>query len=188
MRLRKERARPVGRAFGGRGLTVALAIAAMLGLSLTSGAVVAAPANAADIETFQIQNIHIEYCLTSNGVSNSTAEVFSCNGSSNQAWHWGSHYIGDYRKLINGDGQCLGIADGSQSAGAQAVVWACNSSESQYWQAIQDDPTTDAWAFVNMNSQLVIQVACDCTSEHATVDQAPEDPLTSPNQHWFIQA
>jgi hypothetical protein len=80
MRLHKERAHPVGRAFGGRKLRAALAIAAMLGLSLTSAAIVAAPANAADSETFQIQNIHNEYCLTSNGVKNSTAEVFSCNG------------------------------------------------------------------------------------------------------------
>jgi hypothetical protein len=188
MRLRKERVRPVSRAFGGRKLRAALAIAAMLGLSLTSAAVMAAPANAADSETFQIQNVHIEYCLTSNGVKNSIAEVFSCNGSKNQTWHWGTHWVGDYRKLINGDGQCLSIGDGSKSAGAHAIVWACNSKDAQYWEAVQDYPIQPAFALVNLNSQLIIQVACDCTKEHAKVDQASEDIWGSPNQHWSIQA
>jgi hypothetical protein len=188
MRLRRERTGPVGRAFAGRRLRVALATAAMLGLGLASGAVVAAPANAAASETFQLQNIHVEHCITSNGAKNSNAEVYSCNGSSNQKWHWGTTWRGDYRKLINGDGQCLGIAGGSSARGAAAVVWKCNTSDSQYWYADQDDPTAEGWNLINLNSQMVLQVRCDCTKERAVVDQAPDDAWSSPNQNWFIQA
>lgn len=183
MRSRKEGVRLVGRAFAGRRLGVALATAGLLGLSLTS-AVVASPANA-NVSTWSLDNAEHVHCLTSNGILDSTAEVYSCNGSSNQTWHWGN-FVGNYGQIVNGDGQCLGIAGGSRSAGATAVVWRCGGQSSQYWQ-IQTDPLIiSEHYFANLNSQMVIQIACDCGTGHAAVDQKPFNSNLDPDQLWFF--
>ncbi len=187
MRLRTEGMRPAGRAFIGRWLGVALATAGLLGLSLTS-AVVASSANAA-VATFGIDNAeHEGYCLTSGGHSDTTATVYSCNGSSNQTWHYGqTRAVGSelYREIVNGDGQCLGIAGGSKSAGAHAVVWNCNGHEDQYWLPEQNYGTMDAFDYDNLSSNMVIQIACDCNKNSATVEQWPYNTLGDPNQFWF---
>lgn len=199
MRLRKERVLPVGRLFAGRRLGVALATAGLLALSLTS-AVAASPANAAPVHrvplaglpagTWSLENWgHQGHCLSSGGVIGGTVKVFNCNGSSNQHWHGGSSH-GSYQQIKNGDGQCLGISGGSASAGARAVMGNCSSSDTYYW-LMEFPQIFNIPHFRNQHSQLVIQIACNCGSNGAVVDQEPYNggnPGTNDeNQGWFLR-
>jgi putative hemolysin len=184
MRSRKEGVRPVGRAFAGRRLGVALATAGLLALSLTS-VVVASPASAAPSK-WNYQNAEHSYCLSSGGIHDTVAKVYGCNGGSNQTWHYGALH-GAYAQIINGDGQCLGVQSQSTSAGAYAVVWSCDGHDDQYWLPENNSPgfTVD---FLNQHSQMVIQIACDCIREGAFVDQEPYNNSGDPNQLWYPQA
>lgn len=150
-----------------------LATAGVLALSLTS-AVVASPANAAG--GFLMQNDRWpQMCLSSSGRSDTTARVYSCTGNSNQTWHTGGHiqgHYGTYYQLINnGTGQCLSISGASTRAGADAVVWACNGRHDQYWTWLTPG-LPNVGVFINQNSSLVMQIACDCASSGTVVDQA----------------
>lgn len=189
MRLRKQGVRPARRAFAGRRLGVALATAGLLGLTLTCGAVVAAPARAAAaVEYVTIQNVHTEKCITSNGKDDTAAAQNGCNGNANQFWYYGGSLGGATQIRNKATKQCLGISGGSYSRGAHAVVWNCGgrSHPDQYWNV---DPTgTQATTFYlfNYRSGYVLQVGCDCTRNEAALDQEPWDNLGSPNQMWYI--
>lgn len=60
---------------------------------------------------------------------------WSCSGQPDQAWHWGASNPQGWTQLVNGRGQCLGVAGGSDSAGARIVGWSCLGSghPDQYW-------------------------------------------------------
>jgi len=199
MRSRKEGVGAVGRAFAGRRLGLVLATAGLLALSLTSAAA-ASPANAARVHqvpriglpggTWSLENWrHPGLCLSSGGVRGGTVKVYTCTGSSNQHWHGGSSH-GIYQQLINGDGQCLGISGGSSSAGAHAVMGNCGSSDTYYW-LMELPQIYNIPHFQNQHSQLVIQIACNCGTNGAVVDQEPYNggnPGTSDeNQGWFLR-
>lgn len=195
MRLRKEGARPAGRASAGRRLVMALATAGLLAFSLTS-AVAASPANAAPVHVFRpsaslpagtwsLENRDASLCLSSSG-SDAAAKVYTCNSSSNQHWHRGNSH-GNYQEIRNGDGQCLGIAGGSTSAGAHAVVWSCNGHDDQFW-LMEFPQIFNTPFFRNQRSQLVIQIACDCGTNGAVTDQEPlASNANDLNQLWFLQ-
>lgn len=182
MRLRKEGVRPVGRAFAGRRLGVALATAGLLALSLTS-VVAAPPANAAPFQ-WLFENAEHLTCLTSGGHSDTTATVYACGVSRNEEWHYGALH-GAYAQIINGDGQCLGVAGGSASAGARVVVWSCISGhDDQYW--LPEGNMGGTIDFINQHSQLAIQIACDCDGNGRVVNQEPiSNPFPDPDQLWY---
>lgn len=174
------------RKLAGRGRGVALATAGVLALGLTS-AVVASPANAAG--GFLMRNDRWPtQCITSDGRRDTTAATFSCNGNANQTWHTGGHipgHYGTYYQLINNaTGQCLGISGGSTAAGAHAVVWACNGHHDQYWTWIVPG-LPNVGVFINQNSSLVLQTACNCGQNWAVVNQAWYNGGLS-NQAWIF--
>jgi ricin-type beta-trefoil lectin protein len=182
MRLRKEGTRPVRRAFAGRRLGVALATAGVLALSLTSAVAASPAANAAPFP-WMYENAEHLTCLSSGGVDDGTARAYNCTGSANQVWHYGGVH-GAYTQLINnGTGQCLGVYGASTSAGARVVVWSCDGYDDQYW--LPDSNAPGVIDFVNQNSQMVIQIACNCGTNGATIDQEPASGLGSPNQLWY---
>jgi phosphoribosyl-AMP cyclohydrolase len=193
MRLRKTKVRPAGRAFAGRRLAVALAAAGLVGLSLTSGAVAASPANATTYYT--LYNPSTTLCLTSGGDTDTPATEYSCNGSENQEWYWGSEEgtsgFSEFKNRTTG--QCLGVLGGSTAAGAEVVVWSCQSgAENQYWNAETGYfvASPDWLVFFNYNgassgsSSRVMEVKCDCDEESGKIDQEPLDVLGSPYQAW----
>ena len=199
MRWRKEGVRPAGRAFAGRRLGLALATAGLLALSLTS-AVAASPANAAPVHrvplaglpagTWSLENWgHQGHCLSSGGVIGGTVKVYTCNSSSNQHWHPGNSH-GSYQQIKNGDGQCLGISGGSASAGAHSVMGNCSSNDTYYW-LMEFPQIYNIPHFLNQHSQLVIQIACNCSSNGAVVDQEPYNGgntgTSDENQGWFLR-
>jgi hypothetical protein len=92
--------------------------------------------------------------------------------------------------MINGDGQCLGIAGGSASNGAHAVMGNCSSNDTYYW-LMQFPQIFNIPHFLNQHSQRVIQIACNCNSNGAVVDQEPynggADGVNDTNQGWFLE-
>jgi len=185
MSLRKERVRPVGRAFAGRRLGVILATAGVLALSLTS-VVVASPSNAAPF-TWSFENSAgaADLCLTSFGAYDGYAKVWTCNSSSNQHWHYGGLH-GAYAQIINGDGQCLGVSNGSNSAGAHVIMWSCNGADSQYW--LPENNFPGVIDFLNQNSQMVIELTCHCYANGSDLYQEPYYVFGSPWQLWYPQS
>ena len=186
MRLRKEEegVRPVRRAFAGRRLRVALAAAAMLGLSLTP-AVTAAPANAAPLN-WNYANVEHLTCLTSGGIYNGETTVYACNGTSNQTWHYGAAH-GAYQQLINNTtGQCLSISGGSTAQGARAVEVNCSGNDADYWLVEPAPLVTYTQVYIqNQRSQDVIQIACNCDGNSKNVDQVPAPNYFSNNEEWY---
>jgi hypothetical protein len=163
-------------------VTVALVtIGISLGIIAPAGAAIGAPQRAGD--PFEIQNVHTELCIGSFVKDDSFALQKPCNGSPDEEWHWGASTAG-YEQLINGNGECLGIAGGSTSAGTIAEVWRClgPSHRDQYWFASYDYATGPAYSLWDLNSQYVIQPAGDTLS----VIQEPWDDLGSPAQYWYI--
>jgi Ricin-type beta-trefoil lectin domain-like len=208
MRLRTE-VRRIGRGLASRPLMAVLASAGLLGgLSLTAAAAPAANAAAtvaghggtapglagftiqrvaAIGARFSLQNVHSEKCITSDGKDNHAAEVYSCNGDSNQTWHLGGKFNGYYQLRNDATNQCLGIAGGSRSNGADVVVWKClgTGHTDQYWTYFNANGTTEAWAWQDFNSQEVMQIKNNSDANWATVVQDPYDDLASPNQYWW---
>jgi Ricin-type beta-trefoil lectin domain-like len=143
---------------------------------------------AATGERFSLQNVHSEKCITSDGKDDTTAAQYACNGDSDQTWHLGGSRSGYYQIRNDATNQCLGIAGGSLSGGAHAVVWNCGgtSHPDQYWTMFNANATTDSLAVQNLNSQLVLQVKGNSDANWATVIQEPYDDMASPNQYWWF--
>jgi hypothetical protein len=187
MESRKAQGRHAGGALAGRRLGMALATAGLFGLSLTSVAVSPASADPS-VESFQIQDSHTTYCLTSGGRTDATAVEYSCSSSHNQLWYWGGEKANTlYNQLINvGTGQCLSVKDNSLNAGALVVVWSCvgTSDDAEYWDSQQLSPQGDTFYIFNYNSGDALAVQCDCVRENAPIDQ--ENFNQSPNENWYI--
>jgi hypothetical protein len=125
-------------------------------------------------------------CLSSGGVHNGYAKVYTCNGSSNQHWHYADAH-GAYVEIINGDGQCLGVGGGSTSAGAHVILWNCNGGDSQHW-AVENNFPSNVIDFLNQHSQMVIELTCHCYTQGSNLYQEPYDVYGSPWQLWYPQA
>lgn len=91
--------------------------------------------------TTNIYNTNSGRCLGIN--SSGDAGIWNCTnagGRSDQTWHWGAKSSSmpngeAYYQLINGRGQCLGVAGGSTASGARIVGFRCIAShKDQYWQ------------------------------------------------------
>jgi hypothetical protein len=83
-----------------------------------------------------IINTHSGLCL---GIAaNGDAGQWTCTGHADQTWHTGARAgTSTYYQLINGNGQCLGIASANTDEGARAVSTTCNGHADQYWFAAQ---------------------------------------------------
>jgi hypothetical protein len=71
-------------------------------------------------------------CLGVN--SSNQAGIWACTSHPDQTWHWGQAGDGG-NQLVNGNGQCLGVAGGSTTEGAHVVGWTClgTGHPDQYW-------------------------------------------------------
>jgi hypothetical protein len=186
MRLRKAAVGGAGRTSAARRLGVAVAAACLLALSMTGAVVAASPANATSY--FTLFNVHTAYCLTSGGNTDTDALEYSCDGSENQNWYWGSrHGTTAYYQLKNeGTGQCLSVKDDSTASGAYIDVWSCTTNDSMYWMPENDISigSADYMYIWNFNSGDLMQTKCDCAQENGAIIQATWDDLGSPNQMW----
>jgi hypothetical protein len=192
MRFRIKGTSAVGRAFAGRRLRVTLAIAAasLLGLSLTS-IVQAAPANAASVR-FTLFNAHSLDCMTNGGVINGVVTQYPCNGSKNQTWYFGATH-GAYQQYKNdATNQCISVAGGNLANGAKIQMGNCGSNDIQYW---QKEPECQfvlgcnggVNSYANQASLRVIQVACACDTNSAVLNQWTMNDAGPPAQLWYYQ-
>jgi hypothetical protein len=122
------------------------------------------------------------------GEDEKPAVQWTCNESANQTWHWGEELgTTGFWQLINGDGECLGVAGGSEDEGADIVGWTClgTGHKDQYW---TPDTTYDYEGFLpifNYKSSYVVGVAGNSTAIGASVVQWHfEDELN--NQFWEL--
>ena len=156
-------------------IAVAAVVALAGGLAVTipvTSAAAATPADtrtkaplAASIVTSNIYNYNTNRCL---GISSSSdAGIWNCTdagGKSDQTWHWGKEVTGawgiPYRQLINGKGQCLGIAGGSTKSGARIVGWRClgPTHRDQYWYY------DGVWGGQNGDGDVLVNLKTPCNA------------------------
>jgi len=140
------------------------------------------------VYTFVLFNLNSFLCLgISGGDDDAPAVQWTCEEVPNQEWHYGSEYGNSgYYQLINGDGECLGVAGSSKSQGARVVGWTCNGHLDQYWQGVG---ISDGTVFYNYNSGLVLGVAGNSKAVGAAVVQWPfqGDIETALNQFWEVE-
>ena len=113
-----------------------------------------------------IYNLNSGRCL---GIANGLAGIWNCTTHPDQTWHWGAYfpYQYNYRQLINGNGQCLGVQGGSTAQGARVVAWTCNGHEDQYWFY----NSTPDYTVSNYSSGMVLGVYGGSTANGAAVVQ-----------------
>jgi hypothetical protein len=96
-------------------------------------------ASALTASAAELYNVNSHLCLTTpGGVDNSNTIQYTCNENPAQMWHQGACLPhGQFCHYVNGNGDCLGVADGGGKAGDHVVAWACGttSNKSQYWYA-----------------------------------------------------
>jgi hypothetical protein len=141
--------------------------------------------------SFQIINWNSGLCLgIYQGEHDAPALQWGCNGNPDQSWHWGSpDFPGSaWYQLINGDGQCLGVAGASTSEGARVVGWKClgPTHEDQYWMPDGNQlGQCGVYSYLdNGNDEYVLAVSGNSTAWGAPVVQW--DPQgTCNNQYWY---
>jgi Ricin-type beta-trefoil lectin domain-like len=176
----------------------------VLGLAGSAlGLAAAAPAGAAtsrppvpaagSTDPFEVVNYHSGMCLgITGGEDDAPAVQWPCNGAANQAWHWGSEdgSTGHYQ-LINGDGECLGVAGASTKEGADVVGWTClgTGHPDQYWQGNSTLLVCggDYLPYFDLHSGQVLGVAGNSTSKGASVVQWPYQGECN-NQFWHLES
>lgn len=94
-------------------------------------------------------------CLT----AGTTTAVYDCDSGADQNWTYTSA-----RELVNGNGQCLDVADQSTTAGAAVQAWACNSGANQQW-TVNDNGTV-----VGVQSGLCLDVTNGATANGSAVE------------------
>ena len=92
------------------------------------------------------------------GHRDTQAIQWSCNHNNDQEWSfqrvgsdkgWGAYY-----RIVNKDGQCLGINGFSRARGAHGTVWDCNGNADQLWYYQQG---SNGWGgLVNRNSGMCL--------------------------------
>jgi hypothetical protein len=88
--------------------------------------------------SFEITNFEFPKCIGISGAPpDGQAGDWDCTTNPDQLWHWGNAFPSDpdFRQLVNGRGQCLGVAGGSDQQGALIVGWTClgTGHPDQYW-------------------------------------------------------
>jgi hypothetical protein len=138
--------------------------------------------------SFRVVNFHSGRCLgITGGRKNAPAVQWSCNTHPDQQWHWGSQNSAHHGwfQLINGDGECLGVAAGSKKEGAQVVGWTCDGSShlDQYWAPV--GATCSGYVpLEDLNSGFVLGVSANSTAQGAKIVQWRYQGVCN-NQFWF---
>lgn len=87
-----------------------------------------------------------------------------------------------YVKLVHADtGKVLAIADGSDDAGAKAVLAKDDGSQGQQWQLVKDG---DYYKVVNRKSGKVLDVEGDSMDEGGGIIQWDDKSEGNDNQRW----
>jgi hypothetical protein len=130
--------------------------------------------------TFNIYNFDGMCLGISGGNDDAPAVQWTCNGTPNQTWHWGSFNSAGFGQLVNGDGQCLGVQGISKGKGVWIYGWTCNGHPDQYWYVSLIDGYD---VFTDYNSRLVLGIAGGSTEIGAHVVQWPFTRAV--NQYWY---
>jgi hypothetical protein len=114
--------------------------------------------------------------------------LYPCTYTNDQAWRRGGE-IGNsgYYQWINDYGQCLGVAGGSKSKGAQVVGWKClgTGHPDQYWTIHYLNPETYLCEVFNYNSRYLMQPASNARG--AAVRQQPWVGYSTLAQEWVFE-
>jgi hypothetical protein len=98
-----------------------------------------------------------------------------------------------FNQLINGSGECLGVASGSQANGATVVGWSCLGPThlDQYWagtdglMGLPPGGCSGAELLLNANSDKVLGVVSNSLKAGAAVVEW-DYQLICNNQFWFF--
>jgi hypothetical protein len=175
-----------------RAPAIALGTACMLlGVAGTAGAAAAggtdavqsrAAAQAPPVKgTFTLSNGNSSLCLgITGGKDDADAVQEDCNNAMGQIWNAGSEYgKSGYYRLINGDGECLGVLNGGKAAAARVTGWQCDTAKQFYWKWVSS--SGGDYRLVNYNSGMALGVLDNSRSVGAAVVQ---EPGTSHSQQW----
>jgi hypothetical protein len=141
---------------------------------------------------FHLVNFHSGLCLgITSGLDDAPAVQWTCNGNPDQLWHWGSPLFpnvpdSDLFQLVNGDGECLGVASGSENEGAQIVGWSClgQAHRDQYWEPGGNSCGGQYTPLTNAKSGFVLGVTGNSPNVGASIVQWPFQGQCN-NQYWW---
>ncbi|WP_034087168.1 RICIN domain-containing protein [Streptacidiphilus albus] len=95
-------------------------------------------------------------CLAAAGNKHdSDVIMWTCDGEAGQQWYAAPHNNGNAANDItikNGNGDCLGVMDDSETEGAQVVAWSCDQNSDQDW-SVQSN-TGSTMVLVNERNPL----------------------------------
>jgi hypothetical protein len=166
----------------------ALAVAIALVLCLATPAEHAL-AQTVPVGTFKLVNYYSSWCAgVASGEDNTGAIQWGCTAAVDQTWNLGAEDgTTGYYEVINGDGECLGVYNGSTAAGADVVGWQClgtvtNPDLDQYWAWVQSSES-GFYYLKNLKSGQVLGVLNNSTSQGAQLVQWPDQNMPN-NQLW----
>jgi hypothetical protein len=165
----------------------------VLGVASTAGAVTAGGGDTVHSRTaalappvkgtFTLSNGNSSLCLgITGGKDDADAVQEDCNNAVDQIWNAGSEYgkTGYYR-LINWDGECLGVRNGGKAATARVTGWQCDATKQYYWKWVSS--AGGEYHLVNYNSGMALGVLNNSRSVGAAVVQVPEQGASG-SQQW----
>ena len=161
-----------------------LAAVAVLGVTSTILGMAAVTAPAASAQPLPcagstygcIVNVNSHLCLGIAGKKQDAEAVqYTCEAVANQEWYMGGAINGIYTQLRNrafNGNQCLGVAGGNASEGAEVVGWSClgTSHPDQYWWFTTYDGVDPLGFIENYKGQtheLVLGVASSSATNQA---------------------
>jgi hypothetical protein len=165
----------------------------MLGMAaVTAPAASAQPPPCAGTSYFCILNVNSHLCLgIAGGKQDAEAVQYTCEAVANQEWYLGGAINDIYTQLRNlafNGGQCLGVAGGNASEGAEVVGWSClgtSHPDLYWWFTTYDgvDPLGFIENYKGQESELVLGVAGGSKSNGAEVVLWPASSSAT-NQQW----
>jgi hypothetical protein len=155
-----------------------------------AGAQLALPATpaSAQIQTnTQFYNAWDNLCLVPTGTSDAPVLQTECANSSIDKWHAaGPDYPYVFQIENTETGQCLGVAGGSTSEGAQVVMWKCNGSENQNWETLSScGGVGSACQYENLSSALLLSVDGCNDDPGDSIDMWGSVPLPGGYCQWW---
>jgi hypothetical protein len=120
--------------------------------------------------------------------SSGYAGIWDCTGAEDQTWHWANANVDHWYKLVNGNGQCLGVEGGSVSEGAKVKGGACPNNADQYWAA---GVVSSGHAYLlNYASRVQLgspwAIGCSSGSPANGTQLVQWAPNSSPDQMWNL--
>ena len=163
-----------------------LGVASTAGAAASGGKAAAQPQAAAQVPpvkgTLTLSNDNSSLCLgIAGGKDDADAVQEDCNNAIDQIWNAGSEYgkTGYYR-IINGDGECLGVLKDSKAAAARVTGWQCDVAKQYYWKWVAS--SGGDYFLLNYNSGMALGVLGNSMSVGAAVVQVPKG--ASDSQQW----